>query len=260
VVLFFIFAGISKAWQGIKEFSIFWRVLRVNRQGAVLKFLSRLAELPPDTVPLVLSQILLPIDEELYIEELVRKYTQVLPTVTPVGIHESPTGKVNTKYYVDILSACCDADTRRKLAQMIALKVAEICRQDQHAFEAIAVSARGNVLLAAEVGDLLDKPIVLIGDLAGVTFPERMQAMPHLPRRYIIVDGLSASGEETLYVANLINGLGGEVRFVFTIIDRCFGAKDRVRNESPFSHPLELFCLAEYDDRRCAQIFNKRKK
>ena len=73
--------------------------------------------------------------------------------------------------------------------------------------------------------------------------------MNNKPERYIIVDGLSASGEEIIYVSNLVKAMNAEVRFVFTVIDSCFGAKDRARNESPFVHPVELVFIAEYDDR-----------
>ncbi len=256
LLIYFIIAGGTSAWEGIKQFWLFRKVLRVDRQGVVTNFFARLAKLPPDTVPEVLSQVLLPVDNVLYLEQLVREHTQVLPSPTLVGIHDTTTGKVTTQYYVDVLSACCDATTRRKLALMIAIRVTDIMRQKHHVFDAIAVSARGNMLLASEVGDLLDKPLVLFGDLAGVNFPERIHAMRSIPRRYIIVDGLSASGEETIYVANLIKSVGGEVRFVFTIIDRCFGAKDRVRNESPFNFPIELIFLEEYDDRRCKQLIS----
>lgn len=221
-----------------------------------LKSFSMLSKLPPDIVPAVLSQRLLPVDESLYLEQLVREYTQILPSPILVGIHDTPSGKVKTQYYVDMLSACCDAKTRTRLANSIAIRITEIVRKEQHTFDAIAVSARGNVLLAAEIGDILDKPIVLFGDLAGVSFPERMRAMQHRPHIYIIIDGLSASGEEILYSARSIKDLGGEARFVFVVMDRCFGAKDRVRNESPFTFPIELIYLAEYDDRRCHQLLS----
>ena len=254
LAIIFAIVGFSKAREGIKEYWLFRKLMRVDRQGVVVNFLNRLAKLPPETVPDIISEILLPTDDAMYLGQIVREHTQVLPAQVLVGIHDTPKGKVKTQYYVDVLSACCDAQTRRRLARMMAIRITERIRQERHLFEAIAVSARGNVLLAAEVGDLLDKPIVLFGDLAGVNFPERMQGMGSIPQRYIIVDGLSASGEETLYLANLIKSIGGEVRFVFMVIDRCFGAKDRVRNESPFPHPLELICLDEYDDKRCSQL------
>lgn len=256
LVLYAVIAAVTRAWDGLREYLLFRKIRKVDRQGVVSSFLKRLSELPPDIVFETLSNILLPVDEDLYLESLVKEHTQVLPEPANVGIHDTPTGKVQTKYYVDVLSACCDAQTRRKLAQMIALRILDVMRREKHIFDAIAVSARGNVLLAAEVGDLLDKPLVLFGDLAGVSFPERIQAMTKLPQNYIVIDSLSATGEEILYVSNLIKEMEGKVRFIFTVIDRCFGAKDRARNESPFDHPLELVYIAEYDDRLCAQLFN----
>ncbi len=115
------------------------------------------------------------------------------------------------------------------------------------------MSARGNELLALRVADILDKPMMVFGDIAGVPFPQPVQGAPHY-KRYIIVDGLSASGEEILYVARAIKEIGAEVRYVFVVLDRCFGAKDRVRRESPFQQPLELLFLEEYDDRRCRDL------
>jgi orotate phosphoribosyltransferase len=256
VALYIIFVASRKAWQGIKEFWLFLKVLRVDQQGVVANFFSRIADLPPESVANILSQVLLPVDNNLYIEGLVRNYTQVLPEQVLIGIHDTKKGKVKTRYYVDILSACCDSKTRRKLSQMIAIRVTDVMRKNSHTFDAIAVPARGNMPLAVEVADLLDKPIVVFGDLAGVKFPDRLQAMQNIPKRYIIVDGLSASGEEILHVANMIKSLGGQVSFVFTIIDRCFGAKDRVRHESPFDFPIELIYLEEYDDRKCKRLLN----
>lgn len=254
VAVYFIIIGLRRAWQGIKEFWLYRKLIRFDHEGVISRFFERLADLPPETVPSVLSQVLLPVDSTLYLEQLVKDHTQVLSNRALVGIHNTPTGKVKTKYYVDVLSACCDAGARRRLANMMAIRVTDISREKQYVFDAIAISARGNVLLAAEVGDLLDKPIVLFGDLAGVSFPERINAMTKKPERYIIVDGLSASGEEILFVANLIKDMGADVRYVFTIIDRCFGAKDRIKNESPFVHPIELLYIAEYDDKKCAQL------
>jgi orotate phosphoribosyltransferase len=255
LILYALISATTGAWEGIKQYFLYRKVLKVNRGGVVSSFLNKIAELPPDVVSQALSNVLLPIDADLYLEKLVRDHTQVLPKPTLVGIHDKPTGKVKTKYYVDVLSACCDAQTRRKLAQMVALKITEIVRKEKYTFDAIAVSARGNVLLAAEIGDLLDKPIVLFGDLAGVSFPVRFNAMHKKPERYIIIDGLSATGEEIIYVANLVKAINADARFVFTVIDRCFGAKDRARNESPFDHPVELVFIAEYDDRKCAGLF-----
>lgn len=254
VALYFIVVGSRRAWQGIKEFWLYRKLIRYDREGGVSRFFERLANLPPETVPSVLSQLLLPVDSILYLEQMVKEYTQILPKKTLVGIHDTAKGKVNTRFYVDVLSACCDAETRRKLASMMAIRVTDISREKQYTFDAIAISARGNVLLAAEVGDLLDKPIVVFGDLAGVSFPERINAMTKKPQRYIIVDGLSASGEEILFVAKLIKDMGADARYVFTVIDRCFGAKDRVKNESPFPHPIDLSYIAEYDDKKCAQL------
>jgi orotate phosphoribosyltransferase len=256
VALYVIFVASRKAWQGVKEFRLFLKVLHVDQQGVVSHFFGRIADLPPESVANILSQVLLPVDNNLYIEGLVRNYTQVLPEQVLIGIHDTKKGKVKTRYYVDILSACCDSKTRRKLSQMIVIRLTDVMRQNKHTFDAIAVPARGNMLLAVEVADLLDKPIVVFGDLAGVKFPERMQAMQSMPQRYIIVDGLSASGEEILHVANMIKSIGGQVHFVFTVIDRCFGAKDRVRHESPFDFPIELVYLEEYDDRKCRQLVN----
>jgi len=254
LVIYVLITTTVQAWDGLKSFSRFHRIRRVDKHGAVDGFFRRLMDTPPDLVSEVLSRILLPTNEDLYLEQLVREHTQILPRPTLVGIHDTPKGKVETRFYVDVLSACCDARTRRKLAQMIAIRVVNTMQQEKQSYDAIAVSARGNVLLAAEVGDLLDKPIVLIGDLAGVTFPERIQAMPKKPQKYIIVDGLSASGEEIIYVSNLIKSIGGETRFVFTVIDRCFFAKDRAKNESPFPYPIELKYIAEYGDRKCSQL------
>lgn len=261
-ILFTIFSLtviIVESRKRLKDFWLFLKIIRVDQQGVIAKFLNRMSNLPPEVVSSILSQILLPTtDNALYIEDLVRNYTQVLPEEVLIGIHDTKKGKVKTQYYVDVLSACCDSKTRHKLAQMIAVRVNDVMRQKNHTFDAIAVSALGNMLLAVEVADLLDKPIVVFGDLAGVDFPKRMQAMQNVPQRYIIVDGLSASGEETIYVAKMIESLGGQVNFIFTVIDRCFGAKDRVRHDSPFRFPMELIYLEEYDDKRCKQLVNPR--
>jgi len=255
-VIFLLFL-LPKIWEAGRNFLLFFRVTKLGRREKVLDFLSRLAKLPEDVVDLVLSQIFLPVDTSLFIEQLVRQYTQILTLPTSVGIHDVPSGKVVTKFYVDILSACCNSKIRLKLALMVALRLNEVIRRENYTFDAIAVSARGNVLLASKVAELLDKPVVLFGDLAGVTFPQRISAMHQTSQRYIIIDGISATGEETLFVARLIKDLGAEVRFVFVALERCFGAKDRVRRDSPFKHPLELVYLDEYDDKRCTSLLSK---
>jgi len=260
LILYAAFTAATKAIEGLKEYLVFRKIMKIDKNGVVTSFFKKLSELPPDMATETVSNVILPVDEVIYLEQIVRDHTQILPNQTWVGIHNTKTGKVKTQYYVDILSACCDARTRRKLAQMVAFRIIDTTRKERHSYDAIAVSARGNVLLAAEVGDLLDKPLVLFGDLAGVDFPERIQAMPKKPQRYIIVDGLSASGEEIIYVARMIKGTGAEVRFIFTVVDRCFGAKDRARNDSPFPHHMELVYIAEYDDKKCAKLLENNSK
>ncbi len=116
MTLYVAYIGITKALEGTKEFSLFQRLMKVDRHGVVSKFFDRLADLPPDMVLDTLSDALLPVpNEDLYLERLVRDKTQVLPEPRMIGLHDTPNGKVKTQYYVDVLSACCDAETRRRL-------------------------------------------------------------------------------------------------------------------------------------------------
>jgi len=253
IVVFLVFA-VPRLRDSIRNVQLFARIMSSGHRGAILRFLDQLLRLPEETISMVLTHKLMPADTQLFLEKLVRQHTQDLHTDTKVGIHDTRTGKVETAFYVDLVTACCEPGLRATLANLVAIKIVETVTNHSYSFDAIAVSARGNVLLASKVADILDKPIIVFGDLAGVTFPERMRGTHISYKRYIMVDGLSASGEETLFIADMIRENGGEVRFVFVVLDRCFGAKDRVRRESPFEQPLELVYLEEYDDHRCAQL------
>jgi len=256
IIVFLIFA-VPRLRDSIRNVRLFAKIMSSGRRGAILHFLDQLLQLPEDAISMVLTHKLMPADAQLFLEQLVRQHTQDLHAEVPVGIHDTPTGKVETAFYVDLVTACCEPGIRAKLANLVAIKIVETVTSHSYPFDAIAVSARGNVLLASKVADILDKPIVVFGDLAGVTFPERMRGAHLSYNRYVLVDGLSASGEETLFIANMIRENGGEVRFVFVVLDRCFGAKDRVKRESPFDHPLEIVYLEEYDDRRCAILLRE---
>jgi len=236
--------------EALKDILLFYRVMSGRGREEIRNFLLRLVNLPEETIRELLTNRVIPDRSTGLVEEVVLSHTQYLGDKVAVGVHDTPSGKVQTEYYVDLVTACCDTKTRAKLANMLAIKILGTLKLKQYTYEAIAVSAMGNQLLAAEVSNILDKPMVVFGDIAGVAFPQRFQRAPHY-KRYIVVDGLSATGEEILHLGRAIKETGAEVKYIFVILDRCFGAKDRVRRESPFPYALELIYLEEFDDRRC---------
>src|SRR5262245_17562547 len=74
IALYFIVVGLKRAWQGAKEFWVYRKLIHYDQEGAISRFFERLANLPPETVPGVLSQVLLPADSALYLEQLVREH------------------------------------------------------------------------------------------------------------------------------------------------------------------------------------------
>ncbi len=122
VTIFFIILNLRET---IKDLWIYFRVTTGHRRGEVRNFLSKLDGLPEETVRQLLTEKVIPDRSEGFIEEIVLSHTQYLGGKVAVGVHDTPTGKVQTEYYVDLVTASCDAKTRAKLANILAMKVLE---------------------------------------------------------------------------------------------------------------------------------------
>ncbi|MBI2333637.1 MAG: hypothetical protein HYU84_16045, partial [Chloroflexi bacterium] len=82
LAIYFLIAGGRRALHGFKEFWLYRKLIHNDSQGETSRFFERLSKLPPETIPDILSKVLLPVDDALYLEKLIREYSQILPKET----------------------------------------------------------------------------------------------------------------------------------------------------------------------------------
>lgn len=254
VLLIFVAFAIPQFIDLWKSIHLFFKVLFSPNKEQIMGLIRLLMSMPEKLALHLVSSIVNHNVQHINYDDLIRRYTSVVDQ--PIGINDVKTGKVKTPFYVDFIAACCDVIVLKRISLQLASSIIETLKKENYSFDYIVSMSRSNVLVGLEVAKNLEKPFIVLGPTAGVDLERLVSINSKTTFRFILVDAIVSRGEEILNIANNVKLMGHELRYIFVAVDRCFHAKDRLREQSPFIHPLELYSICDYDDKKISAIIN----